>query len=406
MARPALLALLALLVIGSLVSLALRAGAQVRTSQRISDTEGGFTGILDDEDRFDGSVSSLGDLDGDGTVDAVVGAWNDDDGGLDRGAVWILFLSDDGTVEAHQKISDTQGGFGGTLHDGDRFGVAVAALGDFDGDTVEDLAVGAYFDDDGGTNRGAVWILFLNDDGTVKAHQKISDTQGGFGGTLHDSDSLTRSLRSLGDVDDDGIDDLIAGAWNMDDGGPARGAAWVLAFDPVLPRCASTQRICAAGAVDLGSGAVADVLRVNGSIGDAERRVVLGTSEAISITLDAAPLGPDPGKYVFYAWFTTPQNCVDLRVGAQSLGCTVNPTPLSDGSPKPFRCVRSTGIPALVCEEVQEINGPDRAPWTLDVGQGFQNPVAFALQAILEDDGAANTKNFSVTNAVTLIVEP
>ena len=58
----------------------------------------------------------------------------------------------------------------------------MAALGDLDGDGVGDLAVGAPRDDDGGTDRGAVWVLFLNTDGTVKSHQKISDTEGGFTG--------------------------------------------------------------------------------------------------------------------------------------------------------------------------------------------------------------------------------
>jgi len=43
------------------------------------------------------SVSSLGDLDQDGTPDLVVGAYRDDDGGADQGASWIAFLGSDGT---------------------------------------------------------------------------------------------------------------------------------------------------------------------------------------------------------------------------------------------------------------------------------------------------------------------
>ena len=42
-------------------------------------------------------------------------------------------------------------------------------IADLDGDDNDDLAVGAFRDGDGGTNRGAVWILFLDDDGTVKS---------------------------------------------------------------------------------------------------------------------------------------------------------------------------------------------------------------------------------------------
>ena len=88
----------------------------------------------------------------------------------------------DGKVEVEQKVSFTQGGFGGFLEDNDNFGVSVAELGDLDGDGIGDVAVGAALDDDGGPGRGAVWIVFLNTDGTVKAEQKISDTQGGFTG--------------------------------------------------------------------------------------------------------------------------------------------------------------------------------------------------------------------------------
>jgi CSLREA domain-containing protein len=46
------------------------------------------------------------------------------------------------------------------------------------------------YDDDGGTDRGAVHILFMNADGTVRAEQKISDTDGGLTATLDDSDNF------------------------------------------------------------------------------------------------------------------------------------------------------------------------------------------------------------------------
>jgi hypothetical protein len=64
----------------------------VRAHQKISDTEGNFNGHLDDDDEFSSCVASLGDLDGDGASDLAVGAEADDDGGPDRGAVWVLFL--------------------------------------------------------------------------------------------------------------------------------------------------------------------------------------------------------------------------------------------------------------------------------------------------------------------------
>jgi len=200
----------------------------VSAEQKISDTAGGFTAIFDDLDIFGVSVTNLGDLDGDGVNDLVVGAELDDDGGSNRGAIYILFLNSDGTVKSHQKISDTDGGFTGVLDNNDHFGTSVSNLGDLDGDGVNDLAVGAELDDDGAGNRGALYILFLNSDGTVKSHQKISDTEGGFTGVLDNSDQFGNSVANLGDLDGDNVNDLAVGATGDDDGGNLRGAVWIL----------------------------------------------------------------------------------------------------------------------------------------------------------------------------------
>jgi hypothetical protein len=204
-------------------------GTVVFSEQKISDLEGNFTGVLDDDDRLSAAITNIGDFDHDGVVDIAVGAANDDDGGENRGAVWLMFLNTDGTVKRHQKISDTEGGFTGTLIDFDRF-CRVTSLGDLDDDGVTDLAVGAVGDDDGhGSDRGAVWILFLEDStGTVKGHQKISDTEGGFDGILGDGDFFGWSTAALPDLDSDGNPELAVGARYHDDGASNAGAVWIL----------------------------------------------------------------------------------------------------------------------------------------------------------------------------------
>ncbi len=218
---------------GAVWVLFLNADGTVKSLQKIGAVQGGFTGLLEDGDRFGTSLSALGDLDGDGVTELAAGAIYDDDGGFNCGAAWILFLRADGTVKSQQKISDLEGGLSAVLDVNDRFGYASAALGDLDGDGVPDLAVGAILDGDAGPQRGAVWILFLNADGTVRASQKINDASGGFTGVLHDSDVFGRSIANLGDLDGDGVIDIAVGAAGDDDGGSdALGAVWILFLRP------------------------------------------------------------------------------------------------------------------------------------------------------------------------------
>jgi FG-GAP repeat len=216
---------------GAVWILFMNSDGRVDTQQKIADGAGGFDGKLDNDDRFGSAVASPGDLNGDGTTDLAVGAPGDDDGGTDRGAVWILFLNAEGKVRLYQKISDTAGGFGGNLNDGDQFGSAVASIGDLDGDGIDDLAVGAPDSSTGGPGKGALWILFMDRDGKVKSQQKIADGAGGFKGNLNDGDHFGNAVAGLGDLDGDGINDLAVGADLSDDGGTDRGAVWILFMD-------------------------------------------------------------------------------------------------------------------------------------------------------------------------------
>src|SRR5262249_41922198 len=133
---------------------------------------------LANEDNFGRSVASLGDLDGDGVTDLAVGANGDDTNGVNRGAVYVQLLHRNGTIKSSVKIARGTGG-GPTLADNDNFGRSVTSLGDLDGDGVTDLAVGANGNDTNGVNNGAVYILFLNANGTVKSSQKIASGTGG-----------------------------------------------------------------------------------------------------------------------------------------------------------------------------------------------------------------------------------
>lgn len=150
----------------------------------------------------------------------------------DRGAVWILNLDQGGVVQSYQKVSEISGGLGESLTDGDEFGGALAAIGDLDGDGSNDLAVAAVYDDDGGPNRGAVWILFLAPDGTVRATKKVS-ANAGMEGVLQNDGAFGWCLAGLGELGSTGLVGLAVGAHVDDDGGCCdRGAVWVLHLDP------------------------------------------------------------------------------------------------------------------------------------------------------------------------------
>ncbi|MBO3099789.1 T9SS type B sorting domain-containing protein [Gelidibacter pelagius] len=213
---------------GAIYILFLNPDGSVKRSQKIAQGIGGFNEILEDSDIFGVSVSLLGDMNGDGKIEIAVGAEYDGDGGFHHGAVYILSLNTDGTVFSHQKISSLHGGFNGVLGVWDVFGSAVESLGDLDGDGIQDIAVGARRDDDGGTERGAIWILFLNHDFTVKSYQKISSTSGNFFGSLSNGDYFGSAIANLGDLNGDGIIDIAVGAYRDNDGGSNRGAIYIL----------------------------------------------------------------------------------------------------------------------------------------------------------------------------------
>ncbi|MBI2414545.1 FG-GAP repeat protein [candidate division WWE3 bacterium] len=177
---------------------------------------------LSDSDFYGNTAENMGDLDGDGVNDIAVGAYADDNGGTNRGAIHIHFMNSDGSIKSTVEINDGTTN-GPTLSDNDTYGAGIANMGDLDNDGVTDIAVGAYADDNGGTNRGAIHIHFMNSDGSVKSTVEINDSTTN-GPTLSDGDLYGFSLENIGDLDDDGINDIAVGATSDDNGGSGRGA--------------------------------------------------------------------------------------------------------------------------------------------------------------------------------------
>ncbi|MBI1853656.1 MAG: hypothetical protein HYR85_25235 [Planctomycetes bacterium] len=163
---------------------------------------------------------------------------------------------------------------------------------------------------------------------------------------------------------------------------------------------------CGAGTVNSGPGPIADVLRVSGSTGGPNRTVQVARQTPVGLSLSASPAGPASARYVIWMWAGPRANDTNLIARGSLLGCTVNPTPLSPADlPQPISCLRAAGMPAGACHGVSERRAPPRAPWSATKASGFSNAITLTFQGVLEDSGAGNPRHFSVTNAVTLVVQ-
>ena len=181
-------------------------------------------------DRSGISVSSAGDVNGDGLGDLIVGADGDDPNYDGAGASFVVFGKDNGTAV---DLSAVQGGTGGFVINGvspgDYSGFSVSSAGDVNGDGLDDLIVGAWGDDPHDKNSGASFVIFGKDNGTAV---DLSAVQGGTGGFVINgvatNDRSGWSVSSAGDVNGDGFDDLIVGAWGADPHGSRSGASFVI----------------------------------------------------------------------------------------------------------------------------------------------------------------------------------
>lgn len=166
---------------------------------------------LELNDYFGYSVSTAGDVNGDGFDDVIVGAIANDAGGADAGRAYIFY----GGINMNSTADVILTGAAA----GDFFGTSVSSAGDVNGDGYADVIAGAPSNDAGGTTAGRAYIYFGGNNMNNIADVILTGEAA--------SNSLGISVSNAGDVNGDGFEDVIAGAEQNSAGGTSAGRAYI-----------------------------------------------------------------------------------------------------------------------------------------------------------------------------------
>jgi len=173
------------------------------------------------QDNLGNSVSKIGDFNGDGIDDIIIGAHSADGW---KGKAYIVFGRRRGNFPAVMK-TPVMGNDGITLKgisDGDHFGCAVSEAGDFNGDGLKDVVIGAY-----GVNisKGSAYLVL----GTRATPGEIQisklDRSSGFSMVTPDYHALGVSVSGGRDINGDGLSDIVVSGPER---GSKRGSVYVL----------------------------------------------------------------------------------------------------------------------------------------------------------------------------------
>ncbi|MEH2415534.1 beta strand repeat-containing protein [Nostoc sp.] len=178
------------------------------------------------------SVSSAGDINGDGIADLIIGAAYADPNGSWSGQSYVVF-GRKGGFDAQLNLSTLNGTNGFAINGikaDDLSGWSVSSAGDINDDGIADLIIGAHAADPNGSESGQSYVVF-GSKGGFDAQLNLSTLNGtnGFAiNGINTGDDSGWSVSSAGDINDDGIADLIIGAYGAEPNGSESGQSYVV----------------------------------------------------------------------------------------------------------------------------------------------------------------------------------
>ncbi len=148
------------------------------------------------------SVAGVGDVNGDGYDDVLVGAPHVDGVESNAGAAFLVLGPVSGTISTEKADATFLG-----EHESDHAGVTVAGAGDVNGDGFADLLIGASWEGSGATKGGAVYLIL----GPVEGVMSLADADTKFVGYRVDG-MAGMAIAGGGDLNGDGYDDVVIAA--------------------------------------------------------------------------------------------------------------------------------------------------------------------------------------------------